>query len=119
MNKMWFGDRLRLLREEMGLSQLELAKQLNLTRATISKYENSKQGELDIYDNLIAMSNLFDKPVDYILGLTDCRERYPEAEPVKEGDIASILNELNPEELKVIYEHANALKKKVVKESED
>ncbi|GEM_PF-895463 len=116
---MWFGDRLRLLREEMGLSQVELAKKLNLTRATISKYENSKQGELDIYDNLIAMSILFDKPVDYILGLTDCRERYPAAKPVKGVDIESILNELNPEELKVIYEHASAIKKRNIKESED
>lgn len=37
------NNRLRQLREENGISQTELAKRTGLSRATISKIENSEQ----------------------------------------------------------------------------
>ena len=38
-----FGERLRLLREEKGLSQDELGKILNLSQSTIAYYETNKK----------------------------------------------------------------------------
>jgi len=39
-NKPNVGDRIRVIREFVGLTQNELADRMNLSRKTISKYEN-------------------------------------------------------------------------------
>ena len=39
-NKPNVGDRIRVIREFVGLTQSELADRMNLSRKTISKYEN-------------------------------------------------------------------------------
>lgn len=115
---MWFGDRLKILREEKGLRQQDLANILNLSRATISKYEIMP--EIDIIDTLIDMSNYFDVPVDYILGITDCREKYPAAKPVNELEtIKEGLEELSNDDRKAAAEYIAALRKRSLKGSED
>ena len=40
-NKPNVGDRIRVIREFVGLTQSELAGRMNLSRKTISKYENN------------------------------------------------------------------------------
>ncbi|MBQ3442144.1 MAG: helix-turn-helix transcriptional regulator [Selenomonadaceae bacterium] len=40
-NKPNIGDRIRVIREFVGLTQSELAGRMNLSRKTISKYENN------------------------------------------------------------------------------
>lgn len=40
-NKPNVGDRIRVIREFVGLTQSELADRMNLSRKTISKYENN------------------------------------------------------------------------------
>lgn len=115
---MWFGDRLKILREEKSWNQQQLASLLSLSRATISKYETTN--EIDIISTLINMSELFDVPVDYILGLTDCRERYPAAKPVNEIEIIKEgLEDLSGDDRKVVAEYIAALKKRSVKGSDD
>lgn len=104
---MCFSDRLKLLREERGLSQNDLAQQLNLARATISKYEN-KSEQIEGFKTLVAMSKLFDVPVDFILGLTDCREKYPAPEPVKEVNMQELISSLSTDDQKAVYEMVKA-----------
>ena len=107
---MWLGERLKSLREEHGLSQKDLGEKIDMTRATISKYENSPE-ELDTYRTLVAMSEVFNVPTDYLLGLTDCRERYPAPEPFKGIDMEEMFQDLSPDMQKKAAEYIEALVK--------
>lgn len=62
-------ERIRNLREDKDLSQTQIAKILNISQATYSRYES---GRLDIPSEvLIALSKFHNVSVDYILGLKD------------------------------------------------
>ena len=62
-------NRLRELREEKGLTQKELAKQLNMSQTGYSKYET---GENDISTRiLIILAELYEVSVGYLLGVED------------------------------------------------
>ena len=65
-------QRIRDLREDRDLSQAALAKLLNVSQSTYSRYES---GYLDIPSNiLIALARFYQVSVDYILGLIDAQE---------------------------------------------
>ncbi|MDE7083090.1 MAG: helix-turn-helix domain-containing protein [Clostridia bacterium] len=64
-----YGQILKELRKEKGWSQDELAKQLNTSQRTISRYEREL---FDLStDMIIKICNLFDITSDYLLGLKD------------------------------------------------
>ena len=64
-------QRIRDLREDRDLSQAALAKLLNVSQSTYSRYEN---GKLDIPSQaLIALARYYKVSVDYLLGLDDRR----------------------------------------------
>ena len=58
--------RLKELRRERGLSQLQLALKLDMNQNTISRYE-SLEREAD-YATLIKFADFFDVSLDYLLG---------------------------------------------------
>lgn len=63
------GGRIRALREEKKLTQLELSKELKVKRQTIAQWEN---GERDLKTGyIIALANYFNVSTDYILGLSE------------------------------------------------
>lgn len=67
--------RLRDMREDMDLTQTELAESLHIKQNTYSQYENGQRGvPIDI---LIKLAEIFNTSVDYILGLTDECKPYP------------------------------------------
>lgn len=61
------GDRIRALRELKGITQDELAKRLETTKQTISKYENNIVTNIPS-DKVESMAEIFDTTPDYILG---------------------------------------------------
>lgn len=62
---MSFGSRLKELRLKNNLTQLELAKKINLSKANVSKYEaNLIEPNLD---TLTMISDLFNVSTDYLL----------------------------------------------------
>ena len=63
--------RLKQLRKERKISQLQLAFDLNMNQNTISRYENLER-QAD-YDTLIRFADYFDVSIDYLLGRTDNR----------------------------------------------
>ena len=70
-------DRLRDIREDRDLKQTDIAKILNVTQQTYSRYET---GEISIDKNsLIRLAEFYNTSVDYILGLTDERKPYPKS----------------------------------------
>lgn len=61
-----FGDNLKKIRKEKGLSQEALAEKLNVVRQTISKWE--KGLSIPDGDILIKISQLLEVPVETLLG---------------------------------------------------
>lgn len=62
-------QRIRDLREDKDLSQLAMAKILNISQSTYSRYES---GFLDVPSEvLISLSKFYGVSVDYLLGLSD------------------------------------------------
>ena len=67
--------RIRDLREDNDHKQKEIAKLLNISQATYSRYET---GELDIpHSALQILAEFYNTSVDYLLGRTDIRTPYP------------------------------------------
>ncbi len=60
-------QRIRDLREDRDLTQTDMAKMLNLSQSTYSRYES---GALDIPSSvLISLAKIHSVSVDYLLGL--------------------------------------------------
>lgn len=68
--------RLRQLREEKRLSQIDLSKEIHISNTTLSDYERGKSAP--DYDKLRILSKYYDVTVDYLLGLTDVRNEEKE-----------------------------------------
>ena len=67
--------RIRDLREDKDLTQIQVAKILNMSQTGYSKYETGKN---DIpTEILIALSKIYETSIDYLLGQTDEKKRYP------------------------------------------
>lgn len=67
--------RIRDLREDADLNQTKIAQFLGMSQTGYSKYET---GENDIpTEVLIKLSNFYNTSIDYLLGQTDCKKRYP------------------------------------------
>ncbi len=62
-----FRERLKELRTERGIGQVELAKALNVSKGIISFWENGlREPKLS---NLIGMAQYFEISIDYLVGL--------------------------------------------------
>ena len=62
-----FGERLKELRIEKNVGQIELAKALNLSKGIISLWENNlREPKLS---NLILLAQFFDVTIDYLAGI--------------------------------------------------
>ena len=68
-------ERLRDIREDRDLKQSDIAKLLNVSQQTYSRYESD---EISIdKDSLVKLANYYNTSVDYLLELTDERKPYP------------------------------------------
>lgn len=66
--------RIRDLREDHDLTQTDLAKVLNCSQQTYSRYEN---GDITInIESLITLANFYNTSIDYLVGITDIKEAY-------------------------------------------
>ena len=62
-------ERIKNLREDLDLSQKDLAKTLNISQRTLSHYES---GTRDIStETLLKVADYFDCSIDYLVGRTD------------------------------------------------
>lgn len=66
------GDRIRNLRKEQRITQSELGKVINVSKVSVSGYENGTR-EPDT-DSLIKLANYFNVTVDYLLGTTTSKK---------------------------------------------
>jgi len=67
-----FAGRLKELRKEAGLTQVELSTKVGISKSSISMYEaNSRKPELE---TLEAIADYFNVNMDYLLGKSDIRK---------------------------------------------
>lgn len=64
-------NRIKQLREEIGMTQVRLSIELEVAQETISAYEHGKH--YPSVASLIKMMKLFNVSIDYILGFSDSR----------------------------------------------
>lgn len=62
-----FGNRLKELRQEKGIGQIQLAKELNVGKSVISLWELDRCEPT--LSNLIKISQFFGVSIDYLAGL--------------------------------------------------
>ena len=72
--KLLFANRLRELRKERGLSQVELGEYLGYGYTAISSYETGRNEPS--YTDLIRICQILDVSADYMLGLSDIQKPY-------------------------------------------
>lgn len=62
-----FGQKLRTLRKNAGMTQTDLAKRLNITKSVVSYYE--LQERIPSPDVLIQLADIFHVTADYLLDI--------------------------------------------------
>ena len=62
---MIFADKLIRLRKQAGLSQEELASELNISRQSVSKWEQAQS--IPDLDKIIQLSTFFNVSTDYLI----------------------------------------------------
>ncbi|MBQ1619800.1 MAG: helix-turn-helix transcriptional regulator, partial [Oscillospiraceae bacterium] len=88
------AERIYTLRTERGLSQLELAEALDVSRQSISKWETG--AAVPELDKLLAMSRFFGLTVGALLGVEEGTESAPDGEADS--------GELTPQQIKMVQE---------------
>ena len=63
-------SRITIRREKLGLTQEELAREVNVTKSTVSRWESGTIKEMR-RDKLLSLAQSLQTTVDYLMGLTD------------------------------------------------
>jgi transcriptional regulator with XRE-family HTH domain len=61
-----FADRLKVMRNDKGITQVQLATDLGLSKGTVAMWETGKREPN--FDMVCILSDYFDRRIDYILG---------------------------------------------------
>lgn len=99
----YFGEKLKALRIEKGLTQQQIAEKIGLVKGSISAYEQSaKYPSIDV---LIKLCEMFGVSADYLLGLSDSIEY----------NLSTLTDEQTQTVMRVIaeFEQYNRLKEKL------
>ncbi|MFW9968593.1 MAG: helix-turn-helix domain-containing protein [Candidatus Odinarchaeota archaeon] len=102
--------RLKKLREEKGITTREISKIFNVSKSTISNYENDIRKP--DYEMIKRLAEFYDVSTDYIIGNTDDRN----IEVMKDNDIPEILRNVGYEEINIIKEAKKKLTTEEIKE---
>ena len=64
-----FADRLKEIRAEKGITQVQLAETMGISKGTVAMWETGKREPN--FETLNQLSDIFDKRIDYILGYSN------------------------------------------------
>ena len=64
-----FSERLKELRADKGIGQIELSKAINVSKGIISLWENDLREPK--MSNLIELAKFFEVSIDYLVGIID------------------------------------------------
>ena len=71
-----YTDRIRALREDNDMTQMQIAGLLEVGQKTYSDYELGKT-RIPV-DSLIVLARLYNVSMDYICGVTDTQKAFPD-----------------------------------------
>ena len=116
------GNRIKILREEKGLNQRELAKELSISPSAIGMYERDFREPND--EIKLKMAEYFGVSVDFLLGKSDVRNPEKIEVDMDEVDVAFAsgikgLNETNKMIIKSTLEALLAKQEKDKETNED
>lgn len=108
---MAFGDRLRKLREQKGITQKELGKVINTSDRVIGYYEANNRFPKDEFI-LKALADFFDVSVDFLVGRNSSNTS--KSEFIEESEAVYNFNfeGLPPEAIKKIQEYIELIRLK-------
>ena len=92
--------RLRQLREEKRVNQIDIAQHLNITREAYSMYETGKR-QMN-YESLDLLADYFGVSVDYLLGRKEDSPKQDEAELLRKY---ALLDERGRASVNALLEH--------------
>lgn len=110
-----FGNRIRKLRLNSGMTMDELASKLNITKSRISMWENN--GAVPREEMLIKLSNLFKVSIDYLLGNEKLEDNKPDNQRL--NYIQRSLGKLDDERLEKAESVLKAVFEDIFEEEED
>lgn len=70
-------DRLKEIRQDRDLQQVDIAKVLKTSQVQYSRYERGIR--VMPIDKITMLAKFYDVSIDYLLGLTDIRKPYPKS----------------------------------------
>lgn len=114
---MFNGDRLKKLREDRNMTQIELGKVFNISHSTINRYENGLRQPDN--ETLISMANYFNVSVDYLLGLSNVRSSSDHiSDAIKDDqELLEFWKEMKDrEELQLLFKQVRTLSKLDIKQ---
>ena len=85
------ADKIKMLREKLGITQAELAKQLGITRSGVNAWEMGISVPSTQY--IVALARFFDVSTDYLLDLPTTAT--VSVDGLTEREIASIVEVIN------------------------
>ena len=68
------SERIKTLREEMSLTQTQLAEGIDVAVSSVSQYETGDRVPSD--DIKVKLAKFFDVSLDYLMGISDIRNPY-------------------------------------------
>ncbi len=105
------GNRIKLLREQSNLTQIELAKQINVSNTTLSQYETGQRVPSD--DIKIKIATYFGVSLDFLLGQEKIKVAHNELPLSQElQDLLTVASDLSDEDLQKAREYVELLKLK-------
>jgi len=69
-----FKDRLKILREEKGMTQVQLSEELGMSRGAIGNYESGTRKPR--FEEFEAIADYFNVELDYLYGRSDNRPEF-------------------------------------------
>lgn len=67
--KIFFGERIKMLRKKAGLNQAELAVKIGVSKSAIGMYEQNRRSPDN--ETMLKLCSFFDVTADYMLGKTE------------------------------------------------
>jgi transcriptional regulator with XRE-family HTH domain len=101
-----FATRLRMVREQKGLSQAELASKTGLQPSAISHFESGRRAPS--FDNLARLADALDVTTEYLHG----REAQPKISTPTVNRIARYASQMSASDLEIFEQFAEMLAKK-------
>lgn len=91
---------LRHLRLEKGLSQIEMANELDMPQSTYQQYEAGITEPK--FSTLVQIADYFDVSIDYLIGRTNVRDRWSKVDDRVSAELSCLRNPLAREALLVL-----------------